>query len=385
MKRARAPFPGPDPDLPGSAPDGRTGGGRTQRKGTGPLRTIGSAGPILAALLAGGLAARGTEPPQSSLGGAEGDAAWRYNLGAGGQAMIVMRDGAIVFERYANGGAPDRKQMLASGSKSFVGVAAVAAVQDGLLRLDDPACRALPEWKDDPKRSRITYRHLLTLTSGLTAGERGSAVRAPSWSQIIAKPLVADPGERFEYGAYPLNAFALALERLLKEETFEAYLKRRILDPLGLSVEWRFRCADGHPQVGGGAFMTARDWATFGEFMRRNGKWGDRPIVAPELLAECLRGTDQNPAYGLTWWLRRPVPEAIRNRVPILQGDMGDIVKSDWLPDDLFLAAGAGKQRLYVIPSQKLVIVRQGDLRASRAFSDEEFLDRLLRKGEKKP
>jgi hypothetical protein len=58
---------------------------------------------------------------------------------------------------------------------------------------------------------------------------------------------------------------------------------------------------------------------------------------------------------------------------------MGDIVKSDWLPDDLFMAAGAGKQRLYVIPSQKLVIVRQGDLAASRSFSDAAFLDRLLR------
>jgi hypothetical protein len=54
-------------------------------------------------------------------------------------------------------------------------------------------------------------------------------------------------------------------------------------------------------------------------------------------------------------------------------------VKSDWLPDDLFMAAGAGKQRLYVIPSHKLVVVRQGDLRASRGFSDAEFLDRLLR------
>jgi len=58
---------------------------------------------------------------------------------------------------------------------------------------------------------------------------------------------------------------------------------------------------------------------------------------------------------------------------------MGDIVKCAWLPEDLFMAAGAGKQRLYVIPSLQLVIVRQGDLRASRGFSDAEFLDRLLR------
>ena len=96
--------------------------------------------------------------------------------------------------------------------------------------------------------------------------------------------------------------------------------------------------------------------------MRLGGQWNGQQIIRKERLAECVRSTRQNPAYGLTWWLRKPVPDLIIRRVPILQRDMGDIVKSDWLPEDLFLAAGAGKQRLYVIPSMKLVIVRQGDL-----------------------
>lgn len=139
------------------------------------------------------------------------------------------------------------------------------------------------------------------------------------------------------------------------------------------------RCRDGNPQVGGGGAMTARDWAVFGEFMRLGGTWNGKQIVRKELLAECLQGTKQNPAYGLTWWLKRPVPDSILRQIPILQREMGDIVKSEWLPDELFMAAGAGKQRLYVIPSMKLVIVRQGDLLKSRRFSDGAFLDRLLR------
>lgn len=303
----------------------------------------------------------------------------KYHKEFGGQALVVVRDGKILFEAYANGGGHERRQMLASGSKSFVGVAAAAAVEDGLLRLDDPACGALTEWKDDPTKSKITYRHLLTLTSGLTAGERGAAVTGPAWNEILAKPMVSEPGEKFEYGAYHLNAFACALQRKLKDETFEAYLKRRILDSLGIEVEWRFRCADGHPQVGGGAFMTARDWATYGEFMRRGGEWEGKRIVAGDQLAECLKGTKQNPAYGLTWWLREPVPAEILHSVPILRRDMGDIVSSDWLPDDLYLAAGAGKQRLYIIPSMKLVIARMGDLRKGMRFRDAEFLGWLLR------
>jgi CubicO group peptidase (beta-lactamase class C family) len=311
-------------------------------------------------------------PPEAAM-----TAAAEYSKSTHGQTMVVLFDGKVVFERYDNGGAPDKVQMLASGSKSFVGVAAVAAVQDGLITLDDAAAESISEWKDDPVKSRITYRQLLTLTSGLTPGERGNAVKAPPWKDIAGKPMTAKPGERFEYGAYHLNTFAYALERKLGAETFEDYLNRRILDVIGVKVEWRFRCADGHPQVGGGAFMTARDWAAFGEFIRLGGNWKGKPVIDGRLLATCFQGTEQNPAYGLTWWLKHPVSAELRRKIPILSREWGDLANSDELPDDLVAACGAGKQRLYVIPSRKLVVVRQGSLR--QEFSDVEFLSLLLR------
>jgi len=311
-------------------------------------------------------------PPDAAL-----KAAADYGKAHRGQTCLVMFDGKVVFERYDAGGAPDKLQVLASGSKSFVGIAAVAAVQDKIIRLDDPACEAITEWKDDPKKSKITYRQLLTLTSGLTPGERDNPVKAPSWKDIAGKPLSGNPGEQFRYGPYHLNAFAYALERKLGTETFEAYLKRRILDPIGIKVEWRFRCADGHPQVGGGAFATARDWAKFGEFVRQGGKWDGKEVVDGKLLAECFVGTPQNPAYGLTWWLKKEVSADLCRKIPILSWEWCDVANADWLPADLVAACGAGKQRLYVIPSLKLVVVRQG--RLSQGFSDIEFLSLLLR------
>lgn len=319
--------------------------------------------------------------PLCTIGPADLEAARSYSESVGGQAMVVMFDGQIVFEAYGNGGAIDRPQMLASGSKSFVGVAALAAIEDGIIRLDDPASEALTEWKSDPQKAGITYRHLLTLTSGLLAGERGAAVRSPAWKEIITKPMNGEAGRQFEYGAYHLNVFCEALERKLGGESFESYLKRRVFDPVGVKVDWAMRCADGHPQVGGGARMTARDWATFGEFVRLAGVWKGKPIIRPDLFPLLTQGTQHNPAYGLTWWLKETVPESLIRQVPILQRDMGDIVKSEWLPEDLFLAAGAGKQRLYISPSMKLIIVRQGELMGSRNFSDAEFLNRLLRSG----
>jgi len=291
--------------------------------------------------------------------------------------MVVLFDGKTVFEQYDNGGAADRLQMLASGSKSFVGVAAAAAVQDQVLNYDDPVNEIITEWKDDPKKAAITCRQLLTLTSGITAGERGNAVRAPAWKDIAGKPMTGRPGEQFEYGAYPLNAFAYALERKLGQETFEAFLKRRILDPIGVKVEWRFKCEDGHPQVGGGAFMTAGDWAKFGELVRRGGRCNGKQVVNAALLAECFQGTARNPSYGLTWWLKKPVTPELRREIPILSREWGDVANSEGLPGDLVAACGAGKQRLYVIPSLKLVVVRQGSL--SQGFSDMEFLSLLLR------
>ncbi len=321
--------------------------------------------PLAACLLL--LAAPAPSPPSAAAMASAAD----YSKSQRGQTCVVMFDGKIVFERYDNGGAADKLQMLASGSKSFVGLAAIAAVKDKLIRLDDPASTSLAEWKGDPKKATITYRQLLTLTSGLTSGERGRAVTAPSWRAIAAMPLTGKPGAQFDYGAYHLNAFAYALEQKLGTETFEAYLKRRVLDPAGVKVEWRFRCDDKHPQVGGGASMTARDWAKFGESVRTT-------LPGDQLLAECFAGTGVNPAYGLTWWLRRPITPEQRRASPVMSREWGDVANAEWLPSDLVAACGAGKQRLYVMPSLKLVVVRQGTL--AQGFSDIAFLKLLLGK-----
>jgi CubicO group peptidase (beta-lactamase class C family) len=123
--------------------------------------------------------------------------------------------------------------------------------------------------------------------------------------------------------------------------------------------------------------MTARDWAAFGEFVRRGGNWKGKQVIDGKLLAACFQGTPQNPAYGLTWWLKAPVAEELVSEIPILSEEWGEVANSDWLPGDLAAAFGGGKQRLFVIPSLRLVVVRQGS--QSRGFSDVEFLSLLLR------
>ncbi|GMV36444.1 MAG: hypothetical protein AMXMBFR61_09520 [Fimbriimonadales bacterium] len=307
------------------------------------------------------------------------EAAWEYSRSRGGQTMVVLHNGNRVFERYAAGGSEKRLQMLASGSKSFVGIAAIAAVEDGLIRLDDYARESLTEWKKDRQKSKITYRQLLTMTSGLDPGLPLGRDRIYTWKQIIQRPSQSAPGKKFEYGSTHLIAFAEALQRKLKGETFESYLERRVFRPLHVKVEWRIRNADGNPQVAGGAAMTARDWATFGEWVRLKGRLGGKQIVRASLFDELAKGTPQNPAYGLTWWLAKPVTEQHKRDIPLVRTELSKLLEHSWVPKDILTAAGLGKQRLYVIRSRNLVVVRQGPLFGGGRFDDAEFLSRILR------
>lgn len=301
-----------------------------------------------------------------------------------GQAVLVMHRGRIIYERYVGEGSASKSMMLASGSKSFVGVATIAAVADGLVRLDQPVADLLSEWKSDARKSRVTVRQLLSLESGIETGNPGTGCGGPrsTWADAVAAQALVEPGTRFRYGPYPFITMGAAIERVNPRESFEAYLVRRVLAPLGVKVEWRMTCGDGKPQLAGGAAMTARDWATFGEMIRRDGMHGTTRILPAELVSQLFRPSSANPAYGMSWWLREaafqtnPAMGARRLGRRATAARVGD---ATWLPRDLVMAAGAGKQRLYVIPSQELVIVRMGPVRGGRAFKDDEFLAALLR------
>jgi CubicO group peptidase (beta-lactamase class C family) len=307
-----------------------------------------------------------------------------YQKNTGGRSLYIMQDGKVVFEQYDNGGSAWQQQMLASGTKSFNGIVAAAAITDGLITFDELASTYLTEWKTDACKSRITLRQMLNQTDGQLPGEQGSATSLESWADILAEPTSYDPGYRFEYGPYHFNAFAAALQRKLQlaggTETYEAYLKRRILDPLGISVLWIYRCADGNPQMAGGASMTAKDWATFGEFVRNRGLWQGKQLIRPDLIDECMKPTlPQNPSYGLSWWLKEPVSDALAAQNATVK-ELQALDNATWAPEDMYFAAGAGKQRMYVIPSRKLVVVRQAAIgTSSRTFAEEDFVSYLLR------
>ncbi len=124
----------------------------------------------------------------------------------------------------------------------------------------------------------------------------GCGGRGATWTDAIAAPAVADAGTTFAYGPFPFITMGAALERVRHGEWLDIP-DQRILKPLGVTVEWRAKCGDGKPQLAGGAAMTARDWATFGEFIRRGGVHDVTKHLLPDSLVQQLfRPSTSNPS-----------------------------------------------------------------------------------------
>ena len=297
-----------------------------------------------------------------------------YSAERRGVSFLVMRRGEVIFEDYANEGAPERGWELASGTKSFTGVMAAAAIRDDLIASwDERAVDTLSEWRNDDRR-HITIRHLLSLTSGITGGP---IARPPTYADAIAQQAEATPGARFAYGPTPFQIFGEIIRRKTNGDPL-AYLQRRIFDPLDIEPQrWR-RGADGMPHLPSGAALTARDWARFGWFVMQGGEGR----VDRAALAQCFEGSRANPGYGLSWWLLRNglIPPGRNAGLEI------DTALSERL-GGVSMAAGAGNQRLYLIPALDLVVVRQatGVLQAlmhrdsGPRWSDAEFLRLVVR------
>lgn len=291
-----------------------------------------------------------------------------------GVAMLVMKGDKIEFEQYAIDAGRDLPWVLASGTKSFSGVMLAAAIEDKLVSgFDEKVANTITEWKADKRKSQITLRQLLSLTSGIEAGPIGLV---PTYAEAIRRPAVHEPGTKFEYGPVPFQIFGEVMTRKLKpkNETVMSYLRRRILDPIGLNVAY-WRMSEGQPLLPQGATLSAREWAKFGLLLKNRGKWNGKQIIDGRLLAELTRGSAVNPAYGLTFWLSAAgIGSSGGERSGLLSGNAVAAESADGQAD-VYMAAGAGNQRLYIIPSQDLVVVRFG---AFGGYDDREFLSKLL-------
>jgi CubicO group peptidase (beta-lactamase class C family) len=306
----------------------------------------------------------------------------KYSESRRGAAMLVMQNGRTIFEHYANGGSASRRWPIFSGTKSFWGIAALAAVRDGLFRLDDPVSDTITEWKSDPRKSRITVRQLLSQTDGI---EGASRLQRPTIrdrnNMAIQLSAIAEPGAAFIYGPSHVQILSQLLRRKLRERSVISYFEARVSNRLGLRRLNYKKDSRGNPLLATGFELTAREWARLGELVLGDGNYHGRQIVPANLLREALVGSQANPLYGLTFWLNQQAPngrEADMERMldlPWQNAQWAGICICKDAPADMVVALGSHYQRVFIIPSLKAIIVRQG---SGGNFSDAQFLRLVL-------
>ncbi|MCZ8208408.1 MAG: serine hydrolase [Aquidulcibacter sp.] len=312
------------------------------------------------------------------------EAAKAYSTARNGISLLVMQRGKILCEDYQGQGLRLKGWELASGTKSFSGVMAAALVQDGLLKLDEYCADTLTEFWSDRYRSAIRVTDLLHLVSGLDGKGGRNFGEVPTYVEALAVPSTRATGSQFSYGPVPFQIFGeLVRRKLVAAKTGDsdplAYLTRRLFTPLGIRpIRWQ-RGEDGLPHLPSGAAITARDWAKFGQFVLAGGVHQGRALVDPVALQANFEASSANPGYGLTWWIPRPGMIGPGPR----SGIAGEAVSLSGL-GTLYMAAGAGNQRLYLLPDQDMVIVRQADgirntlRRGAGDWSDQTFLSLVV-------
>jgi CubicO group peptidase (beta-lactamase class C family) len=271
------------------------------------------------------------------------------------KAVVVVQDGKVIAERYADGIGVDTQLRGFSMTKSVVNALIGILTQQGLVTPSFPA--PIAEWRGDSRRE-IEIEHLMRMTTGLALDETNSGYD-PSSQMLylyndmagfaVKAPLIAPPGTRWAYSSSSTQILA----RIIRDAAGgpEQSLRlawRELFNPLGMrNVTLEF---DGIGTLQGSSAMlaSARDWARFALLYLQDGVVGGRRLLHEDwvdLSAAATLDTD----YGAGFYTNRSEHENAKGRVA-----MG-------IPRDAFFAFGDMGQRIVILQSQRMVIVRLGD------------------------
>lgn len=257
---------------------------------------------------------------------------------------MILVNGRIVMEEYFNGHTATTTWPWNSAGKTLVTAVTGIAQQEGLLNINTRVSDFLGTgWTNAPlnKELLITSKHLLTMTSGLNDAS----------NLVIPANLtyLADSGSRWSYH----NVFQKLMDVVAKasNQNFDTYFNAKIKSAIGMDGSWNngliFKIYHSN----------TRSMARFGLLALNKGKWNNQQILNQAFFNESISSSQTiNPAYGYLWWLNGKS----NYMVPAGQINfLGNLVPN--APSDMFAAMGAEDQRIYIIPSKNMVVVRMGD------------------------
>lgn len=260
------------------------------------------------------------------------------------KSFMILVNGRIAMEEYFDGHTPSSEWEWNSAGKTLVATTTGIAQQEGLLNITNKASDYLgTEWTNMPlaKENLITVRHLLTMTSGIDDS-----------SPLVIKPnltYVADAGTRWAYG----NVFQKLMDVIgeASGKEFETYFNEKLKDKIGMDGFWNFGA------VYSIYHSTTRSMARFGLLALNQGKWNSTEVINEPYFKESITTSQNiNPSYGYLWWLNGKNSYMVPGSQIVFPGYLVPNA-----PADMYSAMGASDQRIYVIPSKKMVVIRMGN------------------------
>ena len=300
---------------------------------------------------------RTVTPANAGLDAKKLDAASKkFSLHPRARSFLVVRKGALVWERYFHGAKPTESCNVHSVSKSLLGALVGIAVKRGdLSGTDHLVAKTFGKYQPESPESRrtLSVEHLLTMTMGLKWEEDVTEYRIqrrPNWVKaILSLDQAETPGEKFFYTTGSTHVLSALLTEATGSSTHD-YAKKRLLQPLGITVDrWGAPDPQGYDSGGCNVFRTPRELARFGQLFLQRGKWKKKQLIPSDWIEKSWRPhqkIDSIYQYGYLWWLLQ----------------LGDI--------KVAVAWGYGNQFVFVIPKLDMVAVitsdSHGELRGER-------------------
>ncbi len=222
------------------------------------------------------------------------DGALTELLGANktGAAVLAVK-GKLVWEHYWDGFGPNSRFDTYSAGKAYAAAALGLLIDDGKLKVDDPACKILTEWAGDDRR-KITIRHLLTMTSGLKLDYKGFTTVVDPVASTLSWPLEREPGTAWSYEQATAQAVCPIVERLTGKQPI-VFLRERILNAIGaVDTDW-LRSRKGDCLTWRSVLTNARELALFGQLFLNRGRWRGKQLLSERFIAQA---TVNDPALA---------------------------------------------------------------------------------------
>ncbi len=291
------------------------------------------------------------------------------------RAVIILYDGNIIAEQYATGFTKDTKLLGWSMTKSVTSALIGLLVKNGKLDIASPA--PIPEWQDasDPRHA-ITLKDILQQSSGLNFvedyGKSSDATKmlfekADMGAYTASHPLKDKPGSVFYYSSGNTNMLSRIIKQTVGEKNYHAFPYDSLFYPLGMYSA--VMEPDGSGTFVGSSYMyaTARDWARFGLLYLNKGLCNGKRILTEDWVNQSITPatTAEKGDYGYQFWLNAGAKNDPNNK------------EYPSAPNDLYYMDGYEGQRVFIIPSKKMVIVRLG-LTQHHNFDQDTFLKEVL-------